>query len=244
MNTFAEPWAAISTAPALNFGDVHVWRACLEVNDSQLETFREVLSSDEIVRSERSPLLQERNRFVAGRGLLRHILSAYLDVDPAEISFAYGYAGKPYLADAASKIRFNMSHSGDIALIAITQHFEVGVDVERICELPEMDEIVTRFFSAEAKTAFQSANLDDRTDVFFKFWTQKEAALKCTGQGIADEEPVANDSLSIISLAPAPGYAGALATTGAMKHVRTFSWSGTCAIDTSACVTSATGVFL
>jgi 4'-phosphopantetheinyl transferase len=221
-------WAPLASPPSLEDGEVHVWSASLCLDPHELALMREVLSPDELLRCERSPLLQERNRFIAGRGLLRHVLAPYVHLDPAEIQLAYGYAGKPYLADDSLDIEFNISHSGDLALIAITAGREVGVDVERICDMPEMDEIVARFFTDRAKAEYQAAALVDRLQVFFRCWTEKEAVSKCTGQGIADEQPLPVDNISIIPLAPAMGYAGALAISGPSLKLRTWMWQQPC----------------
>jgi 4'-phosphopantetheinyl transferase len=238
-------WTPQCATPPLSDGEVHVWSASLTLADFELEAMRAVLSRDEILRSERSPLMQERNRFTAGRGLLRHVLAQYLDIQAQEIQFTYGHAGKPYLVANPLNIHFNISHSGDVALVAVTAAREIGVDVERICTMPEMDDIVVRFFSDDAKREFQSAPLAERVQVFFKCWTEHEAMTKCTGDGIADEKPLAPHGMTVLPLFPAVGYVGALAVSGAAARVRTWRWQQCDPVGTTAhSATVATSVFL
>jgi 4'-phosphopantetheinyl transferase len=238
-------WTPGGATAELRDGEVHVWSASLDVADAELDRMRDVLSSDELQRSKRSPLIKERNRFTVGRGLLRHIVATYLEIKPREIQFKYGHAGKPYLVDNRRNIHFNISHSGDIALIAVARSREIGVDVEKICDMPEMDEIVSRFFSDEAKGDFQSAPISDRTRVFFKCWTDREAISKCTGDGIAEEKPLSTQGISVVPLFPALGYVGALAINGSSIKSRTSRWpqSGN-AVDTEPATAAPTGVFL
>jgi 4'-phosphopantetheinyl transferase len=245
-NQFQHLWAPLAEPPVLRDGEVHVWSASLCLDPQELSLMREVLSPNELERCERSPLFEERNRFVAGRGLLRHLLAPYLHREPAEIQFAYGYAGKPYFPDDSTDVEFNISHSGDFALVAVTTGREVGVDVERICDMPEMDEMVRRFFSDSARAEYQqSATPADRLQVFFKCWTEKEAISKCTGQGIADEQPLFVENISVIPLVPAIGYAGALAISGPALKLRTWRWQHSCrSVDTEPAFAAATGVFL
>ncbi len=214
-------WAPCPSAASLRDDEVHVWSASLCLTSEQLAQMRAVLSRDEQLRGEKSPLIEQRNRFIAGRGLLRHILAPYAGVEPQDLQFAYGHAGKPYLPENAEGLRFNMSHSGNLALVAVTRSCEVGVDVEHVCEMPEMDYIVLRFFSDGARAQFQSANAADRLQVFFKCWTEQEAISKCTGEGIAEERPACPSGIHVTPLAPAIGYAASLAVNGAALKLRT-----------------------
>jgi 4'-phosphopantetheinyl transferase len=233
------------TPTALGDGEVHIWAASMNLSPRELAQMRDILSTDELARCERSPLPAERNRFVAGRGLLRHILAPYLRINPADIQFAYGFAGKPYLADDSADIEFNISHSGDLALIAVAEEHEVGVDVERICEIQEIEEIAMRFFSEPAKAQFQAAAAEDRLQVFYRCWTEKEALSKCTGQGIAEEEPILAENICVIPLHPAFGYTAALATSGPSLKLHTWRWQqASASVATEHNLAAATGVFL
>lgn len=238
-------WTPRVAVPDLCDGEAHLWSASLTARDFELEQMRAVLSHDERLRSERSPLIEERNRFAVGRGLLRHVLASYLQVDAPQIQFAYGHAGKPYLVDNPRNIHFNISHSGDIALIAITRAREIGVDVEKICDMPEMEDIVSRFFSDAAKAQFQSVPVADRVGTFFKCWTEREAVSKCTGDGIAEDTPSSVEGISVAPLFPAIGYVGAFAITGSAVKLRTWRWAQSAnPVGTERFTPAATGVFL
>ncbi|MGZ4964752.1 MAG: 4'-phosphopantetheinyl transferase family protein [Limisphaerales bacterium] len=222
-----------------------MWSASLSIDPGTLDAMRNVLSTDELLRCEHSPLVSEQNRFIAGRGSLRHILAEYLDTDPCAVQFAYGHAGKPFLTDAPHDIKFNISHSGDLALIAVSAGREIGVDVELMSELPEMTEIADRFFSDEARAEFLSAPAGDRVEVFYKCWTEKESISKCTGQGITEEYPVPADDITLTRLSPAHGYAASLAVGGPPLNVRTWRWSHKAlSVDSELPCSAVTGVFL
>jgi 4'-phosphopantetheinyl transferase len=238
-------WTPCGARPTLRANEVHVWSASLSIDPDALEAMRDVLSTDELARCERSPLVHEQNRFIAGRGSLRHILASYLDTAAEAIEFAYGRAGKPYLPRASRDVRFNISHSGDLALIAVSLGCDIGVDVELINEMPEMGEIAVRFFSDRSRTEFLCAPADDRLEVFYKCWTEKEAISKCTGQGIVEEKPLPADNISVIPLTPAAGYAASLAMNGPIRNVRTWRWVHTPqSVETEQPFSPATGVFL
>ncbi len=238
-------WIPPGTQPSLSANEVHVWSASLSINPLTLDAMRNVLSTDELLRCERSPLISEQNRFIAGRGSLRHILADYLDTDPGAVQFAYGHAGKPFLTNASHDINFNISHSGDLALIAVSVGREIGVDVELMSELPEMTEIAHRFFADRARAEFLSTPPVDRVQVFYKCWTEKESISKCTGQGITEEYPLPVDDITITRLSPALGYAASLAVSGSPLNVRTWRWSHSAlSVDSELPCSAATGVFL
>ena len=126
MKLLTEWQPATTTHPALRCGEVHVWRA-------HCRTSRRVcgvLSPAEWVRAGRFHFERDRERFVAARGLLRTILGRYLELPPRELQFSFGAHGKPALEGVASTLRFNLSHSDDLLLLAVSHAREVGVDVE------------------------------------------------------------------------------------------------------------------
>jgi 4'-phosphopantetheinyl transferase len=243
-NAIEELWPVPRTLPALAANEVHVWSASLDGSDSELATLRQVLSIDEIARCDRAPLVEVRNHFIAARGLLRHVLASYLGVAPGGLQFVYGKAGKPYLANNPDGLHFNISHSGDLALIAVTSGCEVGIDLERISDLPEADDIAARFFCDEAKAEFRSASAPDRLPVFFRCWTRKEAIAKCTGAGIAEEQPASADGIYVMDIAPAHEYAAALAVASSGGRFRFMSWPQHTEAPAELCAVHSSGVFL
>jgi 4'-phosphopantetheinyl transferase len=137
-------------------------------------------------RSEAFYRKQHGDRFVVSRGALRVLLGLYLNAKPATIEFAYGYQGKPHVTfpSVALPISFNLSHSEELALIALTPTYRVGVDVEKIRPLPDLDRLV-RWFSAVERREYQRLPSALRIEGFFNGWTRKEAFLKACGDGLA-----------------------------------------------------------
>ena len=104
----------------LSFDDAHVWVLDLDQSQAELSLLESWLAVDELARADRFVTEQLRNRFVVTRGRLRQILGTHLDLDPAEVQFWYEQWGKPQLTATRSNLHFNVSHSGDCGLIAIS----------------------------------------------------------------------------------------------------------------------------
>jgi 4'-phosphopantetheinyl transferase len=173
--------------PPLGAEEVHVWRSSLHVPASDLEDLRQSLSVDEIARAERFRVPKVREQFIVARGTLRTLLGRYLGIDPAEAAFVYGPLGKPALAErwADTSIHFNLSHSGDVALYAFSVGRELGVDVERHRPAEKIEGIASRFFSPRECAALQALPDEQRRELFFRYWTVKEAYLKARGKGLS-----------------------------------------------------------
>jgi len=187
----------------------------------------EILTLDEIERASRFRLDLHRNRFLRCRRALRRILANSLRCTPNQIHFQYGDHGKPCL----DGLHFNVAHSDGLALIAVSHAGEVGIDVEAVRWLDDFDALVARFFCSRESRLFARLPNELKPVAFFNLWTRKEAILKATGEGIAhslnrvdvtflpDEPPcvlsMPNDNSwcdwTLKTLAPAPGYIGALA---------------------------------
>ncbi|MDE3066696.1 MAG: AMP-binding protein [Verrucomicrobiota bacterium] len=169
-------------------GEVHVFCAWLDLPASRLEQLAETLSGDERARAGRFAFARDRDRFLAGRGLLREILGRLLRVEPAQLVFAYGDHGKPRLAGpvAGRFMHFNLAHSGALGVYAVSARHEVGVDVERLRPVAEAGRIVANYFSEGERKYWLSLAERERTEFFFSCWTRKEALLKATGDGIGE----------------------------------------------------------
>lgn len=164
---------------------IHVWCASLNDLHGVLSRFDLVLSADERRRAGRFHFAGDRDRFIARRGILRELLARYLHQDPATIAFSVGRSGKPCVAglDGGRCLHFNTSHSDALAVYAVTTASPVGIDVERLREIPGLDALASRVaVSADARlTAFpRSRPLEE----FFAGWTRTEAVLKASGEGI------------------------------------------------------------
>jgi 4'-phosphopantetheinyl transferase len=144
------------------------------------------MSPEERQRAADFRLLEPRERFVITRGALRVLLGRYLDAAPTQVSITVDSNNKPRLADTynASDLRFNVAHSGHLALIAVTSEHEIGVDVERLREVRHAEHIARRFFHPAEIASIVAATPANRNAAFLQCWTGKEAVLKAIGSGI------------------------------------------------------------
>ena len=217
--------------PNLASKEVHTWCVRLDVPRDLAERLYATLSPEERFRSARFRFDRDRRRFVVAHGALRDLLGRYVGTRPGDIRFIHNAFGKPGLGPGlGGRLKFNLSHSGDLALIAIAADADVGVDVERVREGSDYPEIAWSFFSA--------AEIDDLNGVpshlyaesFLGCWTQKEAYMKARGEGF--EIPPAsfsvsqlNGAWSLHTLRPAPGYVGAVAVEGTGWSLSQHPWN-------------------
>lgn len=217
--------------------EVHVWRAHLEQPPEVLQGMLRTLDTEEQTRASRFHFEKHRRRFIAGRGVLRSLLGRYLAVKPEEVRFAYGAYGKPTLdaAHHAGALRFNASHSHELAVYAFAQNHDVGIDVEYIKEDFATQEIAERFFSKYEIEVLSALPREEQAAGFFRCWTRKEAYIKATGSGLshpldqfdvtlAPHEPAAllrdhrdpevATRYAMFNLDLPAGYVGALAVAG------------------------------
>lgn len=169
-----------------------------------------VLTEPERQRAARFVFDGDRRRFIAARARLRQLLGERLGVAPASVELVYGAHGKPALARRQARdLRFNVSHSGDVAVYAFAEGAEIGTDVEAVRELDDADALAARCFSPGEYQAYRARG-------FFYCWTRKEAYLKALGlglqqdlQGVDTSQPPRGWCME--SFAPAPGYVAAYA---------------------------------
>jgi 4'-phosphopantetheinyl transferase len=225
---------------------VHVWAANLDLSATALKHLAETLSSNESERASRFHFERDRNRYIAGRGLLRAALGKYVQLPPAEVPLVYGPNGKPLLQTGGNPttLHFNLTHSQNLALLAVTRAAQIGVDVEAVRPLSEAHELVDRFFSARESAAFESVPEAQKPVAFFNLWTRKEAWLKATGEGIGHllnkvevsflpGEPAqlltlpqnSKSRWTLTDLVPAPGFTAALAVACSAPTLNCWRWS-------------------
>lgn len=178
---------APSRLPALMHDEVHVWSAHLHQPLASLERFITFLAPDELERAEKFRFKRDRERFIISHGILRLILSLYAGTPPMELKFRAGLYGKPFLdmPPSASALSFNMSHSHELALYAITYGRRIGVDVEYVSEDRNGEGVAERFFSIREIEALLALPADQRRDGFYRCWTRKEAYIKARGDGLS-----------------------------------------------------------
>jgi 4'-phosphopantetheinyl transferase len=166
--------------------DVHLWQMDLDLPVSKVQELENILSTDEKTRAERFYFQQHKNRFIVGRATLRIILGRYLDRSPQQIQFEYSSRGKPSLAKCGSQgLKFNLSHSQNLALYGFACDRAIGVDLEYIRAVTDVQQIARRFFSPSESATIMSLSEEEKFTAFFRGWTAKEAYLKATGDGLS-----------------------------------------------------------
>jgi len=226
-------------------GHVHVWYVSLDQSESLLHRLAQTLSDEEHKRAQRFHFRKDRDHFIAARGALKDILSHYLKREPEELFFHYNEYGKPKLAENSSRLCFNVSHSGNIALYAVTYGREVGIDVEQIRPDFAEEPIARRFFSPAEAAVFSDLAAHEKKEAFFSCWTRKEAFIKATGKGVSfgldnfdvsllPDKPAALLSVkgdkkearrwSLKNLDIQPGYRAALAVEGHDWQLQSWQW--------------------
>lgn len=169
--------------------EVHVWMVAPEAASSaaQLAEHRALLSADERDRCRRYLFENSRRQFLIGHALLRTTLSHYVDRDPRDWTFVPGPHGRPELIDAKGvpPLRFNISHTNGLVVVAIGLGGELGVDVEDVRRATRAPEFAAEFLAVPEREALAAASPADRHARFFELWTLKEAYLKARGLGLS-----------------------------------------------------------
>lgn len=240
-------WERGPTSPTLAKEDVHVWCGSLDQPAPDVHRFGHVLSSAEQTRAGRFHFERHRRRYIISQGQLRIILGRYLGIPPGDVQFRQGPRGKPELAETpgAGPLRFNMSHSNELALFAVARGRSVGIDIESLRPMPDAERIVGRYFAEREIEDFQNLAPSERLEGFFNCWTRKEAYLKATGEGLY--LPLAGFAVTLApgvpahllhveggaqeaerwsmqELCPAPGYVAAIAVEGGWRNLECWQW--------------------
>ncbi len=171
----------------LRDNQIHIWQISLIQPEYQIQSFSKLLSKGEADRAARFRFEHHRRRYVVSHGALRLILTRYLGIPPSKIKFEASAQGKPHLIgeSAYAELKFNLAHSHELAIVAITRGYEIGVDIEYIRPNPDMDGIATRFFSPSEYAAYAELPQEHKTIGFFNCWTRKEAFIKALGEGLS-----------------------------------------------------------
>jgi 4'-phosphopantetheinyl transferase len=168
-------------------GEVHLWRAWLDVDARVAGRLAETLDLHERGRAARLRPNLNRARYVAGRGMLREILAEYVGAAPQQLEFQYNEFGKPAVGGAhmGCGIQFNLTHSGAMALLAVGVGRRVGVDVENRSVPIAVLDLARRYFAASETAALRSLPAPLRQHAFYRCWTRKEAFIKARGCGLS-----------------------------------------------------------
>jgi 4'-phosphopantetheinyl transferase len=233
----------------LSDGEVHVWLARLVEDEDRTADFVPLLDRDETARAARFSYERLRMRFVQSHGIVRRILADYAGViDPTDLVFTRGRHGKPRLVApaSASRLHFSLSHSGDCCALAVRLGQPLGIDVERLHDLPHAFNIARRNFTAAELQMLADLYGVARRDGFFALWTRKEAVIKAMGASLAtslkriefEPDPVGQPRLAaldgersrtrdwvVLGLDLGPGYVAALATAHPLCDLQHFIWN-------------------
>jgi 4'-phosphopantetheinyl transferase len=219
----------------LSMGEIHVWRAGLVDDRRVTAALLPLLSREERARAAQFAFEHDRMRFIQAHGSVRQILSGYLEADAATLAFACNRNGKPCLVPQAHgpKLQFSVSHSSDCCMLAVRLDHPIGIDVERLRDLPRAIDIAQTYFAPAECRALNDLRATAQRDAFFALWTHKEATVKALGVSLAanlarvefdldqlggprlaawDGDPAVAQRWSVLRLAAAPGYVAALAT--------------------------------
>ena len=167
---------------------VHLWKICLDEPSGRGLALQGVLSPDEERAAEAFHFEKDRTSFRTSRGLLRTLLGRYTGAAPREVRFRTGERGKLSLDPGAhaERVEFNVSHSGNMVLLALSRDRRVGVDVERIRPAAKIDEISRAFFSSQEDESISALRDAMKVAAFYACWTRKEAAVKAFGGSIME----------------------------------------------------------
>jgi len=158
----------------------------LDVSPPERRSWLAILNDDERARASRFATRELRARWSVSRAGLRAILGSYVGSAPSELQFEQEEFGKPFLTESCgATIHFNLSHSDNLAVVAVTATGPVGVDVERVRAIPDWKRVANRIFSSSENAALSSVDRHQRERAFYNCWTRKEAIIKATGEGLS-----------------------------------------------------------
>ncbi|MBR8838429.1 MAG: 4'-phosphopantetheinyl transferase superfamily protein [Stigonema ocellatum SAG 48.90 = DSM 106950] len=240
-------WTPAPANLVLSKDEVHVWCASLDQSASRFQQLTKTLSQDEQLRADRFRFEKHRQRFIIGRGVLRAILGRYMNIEPSQLRFCYGSHGKPALATASptGMLDFNLSHSGGVALYAFARDRQIGIDIESLRPVSEVEQIADRFFSIREYEELRAFPPSQQHNAFFRYWTLKEAYVKATGLGLSlplnkfevslapgdsavllktSVDAQVPDHWSLMELSVGHGYAAAIAVKGDSWRLKYWQW--------------------
>lgn len=167
--------------------DIHLWTIALDRPAERCAQDAELLSDEEAVRAARFRFARDRGRFIVGRAALRRILGHYMGEAPEALRFSYGRWGKPGLdgPQAGPPLAFNLSHSRELALLAVAHDCALGADVEWVRNSDDLERLAQRFFAPPEVAELSGIGPSRYATAFFACWTRKEAFLKAFGAGLS-----------------------------------------------------------
>ena len=182
----ASEWQPAHAFIPLQPNEIQIWRIDLPQPASTFEACLSLLNADELARANRIRHALTRQHFVLGRASLRRLLAHHLSITPEAITFTTTSFGKPELSLPNAAISFNVAHSANTILIALSLHGRIGVDVEHMNPTTDFLKIAQHSFTASENATLNAIpNPQDRRTAFYRGWTQKEAVAKADGRGLS-----------------------------------------------------------
>jgi 4'-phosphopantetheinyl transferase len=175
-------WSEANAPVDLNI--VNIWRAYLPSFFSYSNELISYLDAEELEKSRRYHFDKDSKRYTISRAFLKLLLAPVIDVEARDISIIAGPNKKPVIRDAPNPVSFNISHSGDWLLMAMSSH-DIGVDIEKIDRELHYQDIMDQSFSEKEKEFVLRSS--DPQQNFFRLWTRKEAISKASSKGITDD---------------------------------------------------------
>jgi len=240
-------WETPPASLQLGDGEVHVWRADLDIPPATIDRLQKTLSPAEQQKASRFHFAKDRLRYMIARGVLRCLAGRYCGQEPESFQFACNPWGKPALQNLSMPLQFNLSHSGEIVLHAFTVSREIGIDHETIRPDFATQEIAERFFSPMEASRLRSLRSEVQARAFFTCWTRKEAYLKGRGKGLSiglnrfevsfasneppallldQNEPAAIHRWTLHEVPLGSDYVGAVAVEGKDLQLSFWQWQG------------------
>jgi 4'-phosphopantetheinyl transferase len=176
-------WSDPPNDLTLQPNQVDVWRISLNLEPDSVKPAGSFLSADESKRAARFHFPADRDHYIAAHTRLRDILTRYIHCSADELAFSTNPHGKPWLR--SRELEFNLSHSGDFALVAVAGNRRVGIDLERIRPGISAHVIARQYFSKAEVEELENLQMDQREAAFFTCWTRKEAFIKARGLGLS-----------------------------------------------------------
>jgi 4'-phosphopantetheinyl transferase len=205
-------WRPVRNPPPLPPDGLHLWRINTGPNGAPLAKLWSLLSPRESERAARLLFDNHRACYVRAHAGLRAILAGYVGIDPRAIELRYADAGRPYLANTVSGLDFNLTTTGDLALVALSSGEPIGVDCEQLRDRRSLIAIAARMISPEVASRIAAAPEKEQSERFHVAWTALEAEVKVDGRGLAGRtQTAAESSIQIKHCMPAPGFIAAVA---------------------------------
>ncbi len=248
MTNYALQWHIPPSNLHLEHNVVHVWLAHLVQEPLTIGNLYSLLSEDEQVRAAKFYFERDRQRYIIAHGILHILLGRYLGCDPHAIRFRTNNYGKPSLdlTQHEHSLRFNLSHSHEMALLAFAYDRELGVDIEYMRDIEDYDRLARVSFSPNERQVLRELDNDEKRQGFYNCWTRKEAYIKARGMGLSlplnlfdvsllsgepaqllasREDAREVERWSMRDLSPAPDYAGALCVEDDGWKLSCYVWS-------------------